>query len=282
MDELTVADRNTLSVLVEAMPEHRMMLDIVDKGLPEIVRATSLFNKTQSQFMDNMLTVSHNSDYRNLRQILAEMNKTREALKEAHIKCLKKEVEIELKKKDLLTEECPLKARLIELDIMELACSLEVVRGNISGAIRKLANYQIQYESIMKARGIKDFNEIDFELEEERYHIKKAFEQGLNAARSRGGLIDEGNLIYLSQLGINCAVAQREVSRYLRREADIIIQGGEPTYIMTLEFLEQMSEKFKGSAEKYAREKGMTGTVTEIAALKSGDMRLIKNSSDTP
>ena len=101
--------KSTTDELVKYLPEHKGMLEFVNKNLPEVARATSLFNKSQSQFMDNMLTVSHLTPVRNLRQILAEINKSSSALRESHFKNKKKEVEIRILERDLEKEEDELK-----------------------------------------------------------------------------------------------------------------------------------------------------------------------------
>jgi len=278
-DLATIKDADSFKEIVSYLPEHKEMLDVVEKGLPEVVRASSLFGKTQSQFMDNMLTVSKTTPIRNLRQILAEMNKTREALQMAYFNCKKKEIEVKMKVRDSRAEQDELKASLLEVEADEISSQIETSKGYISGAIRKLTNYQVQYDSIMAGLGAESFNEVDFEEEEEKYHIKTAFEQGLNSARSRGGMIDEGNLIYLSQIGINGTVAQRLVSNYLNSEIDLIKNGSEPAYQMQLDFLNQMSVRFNGCSRSLAEHKGMTGKVSEVAALKSGDTRLLGNIS---
>jgi hypothetical protein len=252
---------------VKEKPEYAVMLSSIEQHLPAIKEATENFNKTQSQFMDNMLTVSHPTPLRNIRQILAEMNKTDIALKEAYIKCAKKEVEIEIKLRELDSETDELKVKLLQLDVVELKTQLESSKGYIGGAIRKLANYQTQYNAIMQSLGKESLTEADFEYEEERYHIMKAFDQGTTAARSRQFMIDEGNLIYLTQIGINAGVAQKDVANYLYSELELIKNGKEPGHEMYVAFLNSMADKHQGCSAKAAKAKGMTGQLTEIATL---------------
>lgn len=263
------------SDIVSYMPEHREMMENISINHPEIVRATSFFGKTQSQFMDNLLTVSHLTPIRNIRQILAEMEKIRNALRESYFTCRKSEIEI-LKKKRLLEETTDsLEKELINIEIMEIESSIEVTRLYISGSIRKLNSYTEQYNSIIKEKGINEFNEKAFEEEEEKYHIMKSFEQALSAARSRSGTIDEGNLIYLSQIGINGTVAQRCISEYLALENKLLMEGKEPTYKMQLNFLESMVNKFNGSSEFILNYKGMQKN-SNSSLLLQGDTRLLK------
>jgi hypothetical protein len=265
---------NSFNQLVAIMPEHNEMMAVIKESLPEIQRSTSLFFKTQSQFMDSMLTVSHNTPLRNIRQILAEMNQVREAIKEAVIKLKKKEIELKMKHRDLANEKDELKGDLLEVEILEIQSNADSTRGYISGAIRKLTNYTEQYNSIIAKHNIKDFTEEDFEKEEERYHIMKAFEQGLCSARSHGGTIDEGNHIYFSQIGINGYHAQVEVDNYLKTERDLLSKNIVPSHAMYIAFLNNMADHFAGSAEAYAKSKGMA-TMTKTALIQKGDTRLL-------
>lgn len=264
---------NNVKDLINEMPEHKDMLVEIKNNLPEINRASSLFGKRQSQFMDNMMTVSHPTPIRNLRQILAEIEKTSLAIKETHFKNKKKEIEIQIKLRDLEEEKDLLKKELISIEIDEFRTHLESSKIYLSGAIRKITNYMLQYnsikENIMKEQGVEHFNEIDFEQEEERYHIMTAFEQALSAARSRKGTIDEGNLIYFQKIGINGTVAQKYVTDYLNYEASLFQEKKAPTHRMILSFLNDMANIFKGCSSQYAEYKGMT-TSSEIALLKKG------------
>ena len=82
-------------------------------------------------------------------------------------------------------------------------------------AVRKLNFFTNQYENLMKKIGKDELTEEDYELEEIKYHIMTCMKQALNSARPRNGVIDEGNMIYLFDLGINAAQAQLEVMSYL-------------------------------------------------------------------
>lgn len=210
--------------------EHDKMIKIINQNLPVMAKTTKSFYKTQSQFMDNMLTVSHPTPIRNVRQILAEVTKTMQALdeyrfneqeKRINIKRLKKEI---FEMKDFATDKAlnEFDVALKENDINKLQSQLKTTLQYVSGAIRKLTNYCNQYNQILKKIGKTELTELDFENEEVEYHIKKAFEQALCAARAHGGWIDEGNQIYLTQIGINGTVAQQMMTGYLNMEAKMI------------------------------------------------------------
>lgn len=295
--------------LVEIMPEHKQMLQIVKDSHPEIHRASSLFYKTQSQFMDNMLTVSGLTPIRNMRQILAEMNRTREAIKEATINLKKKEIELRQKQKELSKESLELRLKkaeygfsnttgekmallaieiedlqdkelerqeLLKTEIVNLMTSIDTTRGYLSGAIRKLTNATVQYNSIMEKHNLQSFTEAQFEEEEERYHIIKAFDQALSAARSNPSrLVDEGNMIYFSQIGINGAHAQARIRQFFAAEDAFFKDSKAPTHQFQIDFLMSMAEEFKDSAKKLAEYKGMQ-TVTSEALINKGDQSLLK------
>lgn len=233
------------------------MLKEVSDYFPVITKATGNFNKTQSQFMNNMLTVSHPTVLRNARQILSEIERSRQALDEAYFKSLKDQNEIKRKEQSLLITIDPLEKELLEIELAELSHKFKISQGYIEGAIRKVAAYVAQYRNLLKSLGKDEFTEEDFERDEENYHIMKMFEQGLCAARSHYGVVDEGNQIYAHQIGLNGTAVQMEVTRYLKQEADMIEKGESPSHGMTIDWLRSMAEKYAGSAAEYAARKGM-------------------------
>jgi hypothetical protein len=113
-----------------------------------------------------------------------------------------------------------------------------------------------QYKSILKKLGKDDITEEEYEKEESRYHVMTCLKQALNAARARGGVIDEGNLIYLFDMGINSAQAQAEIYAYLEMENKLMKEGKAPTHEMTMQWLEACADKFSGEAEKFAERRG--------------------------
>jgi hypothetical protein len=91
-----------------------------------------------------------------------------------------------------------------------------------------------------------------------------AFNQALTAARSRGGLIDEGNHIYLFQLGINGAVAQREITAFLEAEQEALNTGMAPTHEAIVTWLNLVADKFETSPELYANNRSLQVLNTEL------------------
>ena len=130
------------------------------------------------------------------------------------------------------------------------------IQNSITGAIRKMNFFTNQYKSILKKLGKEDITEEEYEKEEANYHVMTCMKQALNAARSRGGVIDEGNLIYLFDMGINSAQAQAEIYAYLKMENDMMENGKAPTHEMTMQWLEACANKFSQDANKFAERRG--------------------------
>jgi hypothetical protein len=116
--------------------------------------------------------------------------------------------------------------------------------------------FSTQHEAILKKIGKEEITEEDYEINESRHHVMTAMKQALNAARTRGGMIDEGNYIYLFDMGINGAVAQAEILAYLQAEQEMLANGQEPTHELTIKWLEACADKFADSGKKYAELRG--------------------------
>jgi hypothetical protein len=256
MLDLIKIEPTTLDVFKRSK-EYTAMATIIKTNLPMIQEATTNFGKTQSQFMDNFLTVSHPTPLRNARQILAEVNKSLEALREAQYNINKKQLLIQRLTRDLETETDDIKRQEIQLEIDFEGSKLSSTMLYVEGAVRAVTNYTDQYKAIMKKAGYDEMSEIDFEQEEESYHIQKAFEQGICAARSRGGLIDEGNHIYFSQIGVNGQMAQNFVNQFFEQERQALAKGAVLTANFQRDFLKDMANFFKGCSKHIADATGM-------------------------
>jgi len=259
---------NSQVELFKRAKEYTAMTAVIQENLPMLYEASGNFGKSQSQFMDNFLTVSHPTPLRNARQTLAEINKSVEALREAQYNMNKKQLHIKRLERDLQTESDDIKRSEIELEISFETSRLSSTMLYVEGAIRSVTNYTEQYKQILKAAGYDEMTEIDFEKEEEKYHIMKAFDQGLCAARARGGLIDEGNQIYFSQIGVNGQMAQNCVNRFFEQERAALDKGAILTADFQRAFLLDMANFFQGCSAPVAASKGML-PVNSAALLKA-------------
>ena len=238
--------------------EYKAMLDNIHTTLPAIKQSSSNFYKSHSQFMGVMLDVTAITPIRSVKHTLAEIDKTRMALEEAHLKMRKKDIELREKEHKFKTDldMTEFEKELLETEILEIQVNMNNIQNSISGAIRKMNFFTNQYKSILKKLGKEDITEEEYEKEEANYHVMTCMKQALNAARARGGVIDEGNLIYLFDMGINSAQAQAEIYAYLKLENDMMEKGQAPTHEMTMQWLEACAAKFSQDANKFAERRG--------------------------
>ena len=256
-------DRNDLIIKSMAdnplmKQEYKGMLENITTNLPAIKKSSSNFYKSHSQFMGVMLDVTAITPVRSVKHTLAELDKTRMALEEAHLKMKKKDIELRQKEHKLDTDESldEFDKELLDVEILEIKVNMNNIQNSITGAVRKMSFFTTQYKSILKKLDKEDITEEEYEKEEARYHVMTCLKQGLNAARSRGGVIDEGNMIYLFDMGINSAQAQAEVYSYLEMENKLMNEGKAPTHEMTMKWLEACADKFSPDAEKFAERRG--------------------------
>ena len=247
---------NISTALVRQKPEYNLMLQNINAKMPAVMRDTSNFHKSHSQFMQVTLDITAITPIRSIKHTLAEIDRTRVALQEAYINLRKKQVEVKRKEHQLTETTDPFDQELLEIEIMELQSHMENAQNAVNGALRKVNFLVNQHENLLAKIGRTEITEEDYEREEARYHIMTCMKQALNAARARGGVIDEGNLIYLFDLGISAAQAQAEVLAYLEMERKILEAGRAPTHDMTVKWLEACADKWQQDPVNFAANRG--------------------------
>ena len=252
--DLTIAEISKIPTLTK---QYKGMLTHITNTLPAIKKSSSNFYKSHSQFMGVMLDVTAITPVRSLKHTLAELDRTRLALEEAHLKMAENDIMIRKREKQLENDELDnLEREHIEHKLLKLRIQGANIMNSVQGAIRKMSFFTTQYQSILQKLGKEDITEQEYEIEEVKYHIMTCMKQALNAARARGGQIDEGNLIYLFYMGINSAVAQKEIYNYLKRENEMLAAGENPSHEMTMQWLEHCAELFKDDSRKFADRRG--------------------------
>ena len=250
--------KNIQTSLSEVKPEYKTMLKNIDKNMPMVQQACSNFHKSHSQFMGVTLDVTAITPIRSIKHTLAEVDKTKNALQEAQIRMQKKAVELKMKQRELLECQDDLQREMLEVEILEIQTHSVNAQNSVQGAIRKLNFFINQYNSLLKHLGVDEITEEMYEREENRYHIMTAMKQALSSARPRGGVIDEGNMIYIFDLGISGAQAQAEVFAYLQTENQLMKEGKAPTHEMTMRWLEACADKWEKDPEIFANRRGFT------------------------
>jgi hypothetical protein len=269
-DQTTALVAQNIAVqLPDVKPEYKSMLTNIAEKAPAVAQATSNFHKSHSQFMGVTLDVTAITPVRSIKHTLAEIDRTRSALQEAYINMRKKQVELKKKERELAACEDDLDREMLEVEITEIESQLEGTKNHVQGAIRKMNFFTNQYDSLMEKLGKDVLTEEDYELEEVKYHIMTCMKQALNAARSRNGMIDEGNLIYVFDLGINAAQAQAEVYAYLSWENEMMAKGKAPEHADTVRWLEACAEKWARCPAEFANSRGFNildrSSLTNIA-----------------
>lgn len=255
-NDLILNNMNTALAITK--PEYNLMLKNIQDRMPAVTRDTSNFHKSHSQFMSVTLDVTAITPIRSIKHTLAEIDRTKSALQEAYIGLRKKQNELKKKERDLAQATDPLDIELLEIEILELNSHLEGTQNHVNGALRKMNFLVNQHAQLLERVGKSEITEEEYELEESKYHIMTCMKQGLNAARSRNGMIDEGNLIYLFDLGINAAQAQAEVFAYLNMENQLISNGNAPTHEMTMRWLEACADKWAKDPAIFAARRGFS------------------------
>lgn len=258
-----------------AKPEYNLMLKNIEERMPSVVRDSSNFYKSHSQFMQVTLDITAITPIRSVMHTLAEIEHTKVALQEAYVNFRKKQVEKKRKEAQLQTATDEFDREMLEIEIMEIGVHTENHQNFVNAAVRKMNFLVNQHQQLLEKIGKNEITEEDYEKEEARYHVMTCMKQALNAARSRGGVIDEGNLIYLFDLGINATQAQAEVVAYLKMEAELIEQGKAPTHEMTLRWLEACADKWQDDPVKFAARRGFSvfdrASLTNPPSVEPGD-----------
>jgi hypothetical protein len=239
-----------------AKPEYKSMLSNIAEKAPAIAQASSNFYKSHSQMMSVTLDVTAITPVRSVKHTLAEIEKTKSALQEGYFRMKKNDVKLKKLQRKWENETDDLEREMLEVKIDEVQAQAASSRGYVEGAVRKLNFFTNQYDNLMKKIGKDELTEADYELEEVKYHIMTCMKQALNAARSRNGMIDEGNLIYVFDLGINAAQAQAEVFAYLQWENELIKDGKAPEHHHTVAWLEACAEKWAHCPSAFAESRG--------------------------
>lgn len=238
-------------------PEYKDMLKHINLNLPAISRDSENFYKSASQFKNATLDVTDLTPMGALKHVLAVIDQTRMALEEAHVNV--KRQQVILKKKSFEYDNCEdeFEKELLWIDIIEINTGLTRSENLIKGALRKLSFFTTQYQTLMEKLNLDEITELDYELNESRHHVMTAMKQALCAARARGGLIDEGNHIYLFDMGINGAIAQAEITAYLNAEQEALSKGVATTHELTMKWLEACADRFADCGNKFAELRGL-------------------------
>jgi len=171
----------------------------VEKALARTEPMQYIFNHSHSQFAWKHITLSWLSATRNIRQIMAELARKRDALWEAKWKCIERAQSIN----DL------------ELEVMKKKEEQAKLVKHIEGAMKDVLVLTNLYDDLCKTYDVK--SEEDFEKQENFSHLCRALSQSLREMR-QAGRISTGNQEYLEQIGINPSKVFTVFADYLDKE----------------------------------------------------------------
>lgn len=260
-----------MSAALEVSGPYSSMLERISDKLPATIFDAENFNKSASQFKAATLDVTDLSPINAAKHLLAVITRTRQALEEAQITLRRKRLEHTKLCDELSLCDDRYQREELQISIDEAENHISNTEASARGAIRKLHFNINQYEAILQHLGIDHITEEMYEADQARYHVMTAFNQALTAARAKGGYIDEGNHIYLFQLGINGAVAQMEVNWILNAEAQLLSEGKAPTHKMITNWLEACADKYANNSQDYAERRGLlTLDQSSLLSLEEG------------
>lgn len=237
----------------------------VSNRMPALNKSAKAFGKQNSQTTASLMTLNmiDSGPYRVLRQILAQIQRKYEALKEAAYR--HEENLIRIKEIDKELEEVHKsgpRARL-ELEKRKILSDVEDSKIYIDAAIKELGAYQDRYYEVMSGNDIpEDWTEKDFEDAEVKHHITQIFK---NAIRDRmAGNHNHGTMEYMEQLGIEPIMAYGLVDKFIAslKENTSATQG--PDISVRYRFYDDMAKVFRDEYKKALNRIGLkTATYDE-------------------
>jgi hypothetical protein len=238
--------------------------EMVAVRLPALAEQTAPLSRSNSQTTLSIMTLTMmtgQSPMRQVRQILAEIEKKKSALAEAQVSHAELQVE-EFLGDDIVAVA---KTRLNMYRTQHLETT-------VKNAIKDIATLIYTYDNLVAKHGIEDWTEADFERAEAKHHIRRGFEL-LYRNVVELGRGKESSIEYLQQFGVHIQVALKEVAGYIGSIEQLIQEGGRPDATSIEDFLDEMATKYEGCAE-VATER-MFGTTTAVYPA-------LMNESETP
>ena len=242
-----------------------IMLEVSQTGLINAEKTAESFYKSSSQLKTVSLDINDLTPISTIKHITAAIEQTKDALKESQINILKQELKIKRIESRIEVLESFDKEEA-EIELLEALNVINHTRNYQGGAIKRLAHLIAEYESICEKLGVEYITEEMHENDEARSQTMRCISQALAAARARGGLIDEGNFIFLQDLGINGGIAQREVTAFLKMEEEIIDSGQIPTFELQYNWISAFADKYSPEVSRYIKARGLIPRVDHALA----------------
>lgn len=298
--ELTTAIETTLQQVSKVLSQVPLLsrittieepLKVIDEGrmnyivenLSSVNQKMYVFCKRNTQTMAKLMTLTMlypaGSPYKQLQQILAEIENRQMAITENIFNLKEKQLEIkELKihleklKERYEQETDPYKKALLSVQIEKLQTKIQKTYVNIANsfsyleaALKELGLFLEMYEEIKRNNNIPDdWDEEDLEREEVRTNIKNAFRLAVRDMLSTG-MLNVATSEYFEQFGISPIEGLDEVTKFLTHAQEKIANGENVDYDEFYDWLESMAVKYK---DRYKRACKRLGLSEEIVSEK--------------
>ena len=212
----------TTGFLVQSTNINTHAVEKVNRFLPELDEKTRAFDRKNSQttlVLMSLTMLNGHSPYRMMRQIMAEVEKRKGALAEAQVNHAKHIKEIErLEKSDDPVLQAKYRQRCVALSTME---------QKINGSFKDIATLIDAYNNIKETNAIEEWDEVAFEKEEKRHHVRRCFEL-MYRNLFTSGTPSEAAIEYCQQYGVHPQVCMNEVSAYLKYTSERIANQDSP------------------------------------------------------
>lgn len=217
----------------------------VDEVFEKTSKIQKIWNHPMSQWQWKHSNLSYHSEWKNIRQIAAELASKKAALDEAKWKYIENEINLQEKLEKLETLELNRYDRLrLQLEIAKLQEGMKQSITYLEGAMKDVLTISDLYD--FYAEKYKNFTEEDFENAEAKSHLQRSLVQCLRDVREHG-TITKGEQEYLEQIGVNPSKVQQSLTEYL------VIEGAETTNWdvgVLHKFIEEFSEFLLPHANK--------------------------------
>jgi chromosome segregation ATPase len=261
-------------------------LEKAETAIAKMNYTERIWDRSRSQWALKHLVHSYSSDWKNLRQVSAEMQRKRDALREAKYNYAKKLQEAEIKQAEIeiyqeqLSEgtlsaaegkKIMAEIRLLEIEIAEIHDGANAGVPKIEGAMKEILTLEKLHDQLLSR--MKEIGEEEYEKEEAINHMKHAIDQAIREVRANGR-IGTGVQEYLQQCGVNCSAILKDIITYLNGNEE----GNEADYGLTSEahyqLIDLLADKYKDCPLKQAEILGFEeDPITEITYQQERDDR---------
>jgi hypothetical protein len=196
-----------------SLAENSVMVTEAFKNTNEL---QNIWNRSHSQWDWKHINMSYHGDFKNVRQIAAEINRKKQALDEAKWRHVKNEIKLRKIEEKLENPDLDYWRRIeLQVEVAQMREGIASGTTYIEGAMKDVLALNNLYEQ-MKDK-FEGFTEADFEREESKSHLKRSVVQCIRDVRQSGS-ITKGEQEYLEQIGVNPTKMLYLIREYINKE----------------------------------------------------------------